>query len=206
MTTKTKGGVFKSYKIFWWADKHYCVAMQQQIQQRTQVHHHASLRRRHPKIVYEGNKQGCRKYWFPCGWLWYHQKLLPWYSWNRFRDIRSVDRGRNNNGNNRRLIADNATAAISQDEYARKYNDYSASYEKAKAELEALERKRLRQLSKADSVKRFKEMMIQTGSAPTEYSDDLWNVAVESATVWADEIITFKFKNGQEITEKIYIR
>ncbi len=105
-----------------------------------------------------------------------------------------------------RLIADNATAAISQNEYARKYNDYSASYEKAKAELEALERKRLRQLSKADSVKRFKEMMIQTGSTPTEYSDDLWNVAVESATVWADETITFKFKNGQEITEKIYIR
>lgn len=33
-----------------------------------------------------------------------------------------------------------------------------------------------------------------------EWSDDVWNVLVESATVHCDGSITFKFKNGKEIT------
>ena len=103
----------------------------------------------------------------------------------------------------KKLIEQNASTAMNQDEYARKYNDYVARFEKATADYEKLQKKKLRRLHQSDILETFAFEIFCLPDLRIEFSDRLWFNLIEHATVYGDERIVFKFKNGAEIEEEI---
>ena len=103
----------------------------------------------------------------------------------------------------KKLIEQNASTAMNQDEYARKYNDYAARFEKATAEYEKLQKQKLRRLHQSDILETFAFEIFCLPDLRIEFSDRLWLNLIDHATVYGDERIVFKFKNGAEIEEKL---
>lgn len=103
----------------------------------------------------------------------------------------------------KKLIEQNASTAMNQDEYARKYNDYVARFEKATADYEKLQKQKLRRLHQSDILETFAFEIFCLPDLRIEFSDKLWLNLIDNATVYGDERIVFKFKNGAEIEEKI---
>ena len=68
---------------------------------------------------------------------------------------------------------------------------------------EALESERLRRKEQHDRISAFAATLAGQAEMPIEFDDDLWLAAVDHATVYADETVTFTFKSGIEITEQI---
>ncbi|MEE1017265.1 MAG: hypothetical protein U0L27_06310 [Ruminococcus sp.] len=103
----------------------------------------------------------------------------------------------------KKLIEQNASTAINQEEYARKYNDYAARFEKASAEYEKLQKQKLRRLHQSDVLETFAFEIISLPDLRIEFSDRLWLNLIDRATVYGDEKIVFKFKNGAEVEEEL---
>lgn len=103
----------------------------------------------------------------------------------------------------KKLIEQNASTAMNQDEYARKYNDYAARFEKATAEYEKLQKQKLRRLHQSDILEAFAFEIFCLPDLRIEFSDRLWLNLIDTATVYGDERIVFRFKNGVEIEEKL---
>ena len=101
------------------------------------------------------------------------------------------------------VIEQNASTAMDQDEYARKYNDYAARFEKATAEYEKLQKQKLRRLHQNDILETFAFEIFCLPDLRIEFSDRLWLNLIDRATVYGDERVVFKFKNGAEIEEKL---
>ena len=64
--------------------------------------------------------------------------------------------------------------------------------------MEATKRERL---GKAKIIEGFIKDIENRPLAITEFDDKLWLTVIDKATVGRDGTITFKFKNGTEITE-----
>ena len=103
----------------------------------------------------------------------------------------------------KKLIADNAATAIDQDDCNRSYNDLSERYMKATATITKLQKHRLRQLHQRDVIETFAFEIISLPDLRIEFSDRLWLNLINTATVYGDEKIVFKFKNGAEIEEEL---
>ena len=103
----------------------------------------------------------------------------------------------------KKLIEQNASTAMNQEEYARKYNDYAARFEKATAEYEKLQKQKLRRLHQSDILETFAFEIISLPDLRIEFSDRLWLNLIDRATVYGDEKIVFKFKNGAEVEEEL---
>lgn len=103
----------------------------------------------------------------------------------------------------KKLIADNAATAMDQNEYNHTYNDLSDRYMKATATITKLQKQRLRQLHQRDVIETFAFEIISLPDLPIEFSDRLWLNLINTATVYGDEKIVFKFKNGAEIEEEL---
>lgn len=96
-------------------------------------------------------------------------------------------------------IKENAIAQQSQEEYNKKYNRLVKRYEKAVDRLN-------RATAEKDSrMQRDRELRIFIGSLEKQplvlesWDERLWISLLESATVHADNRITFRFKDGTEI-------
>ena len=103
----------------------------------------------------------------------------------------------------KKLIDQNASTAMSQNEYARKYNDYAVRFEKATAEYEKLQKQKLRRLHQSDILETFAFEIFCLPDLRIEFSDRLWLNLIDHATVYGDERIVFRFKNGAEVVEKL---
>lgn len=99
-----------------------------------------------------------------------------------------------------KMIKENARTAQNQTEYAKRYNELAARYEETKAAYDkAVERKSEKQ-TKALQLEAFIGSIEFCADTLLEWNEDIWNLLVESGTVHKDGSITFKFKNGTEIT------
>ena len=103
----------------------------------------------------------------------------------------------------KKLIEQNASTAMDQEEYARRYNDYAARFEKATEDYEKLQKQKLRRLHHSDILETFAFEIFYLPDLPIEFSDRLWLNLIDRATVYGDERIVFRFKNGVEIEEKL---
>ena len=103
----------------------------------------------------------------------------------------------------KKLIEQNASTAINQEEYARKYNDYAARFEKATEDYEKFQKQKLRRLHQSDILETFAFEIFCLPDLRIEFSDRLWLNLIDHATVYGDERIVFRFKNGAEIEEKL---
>ena len=72
-----------------------------------------------------------------------------------------------------------------------------------KKRYETLEAERQRRKEQSDRLSAFITVLEQQADIPIEFTDDLWLAAIDHATVYADETVTFTFKSGIEITEQM---
>lgn len=101
----------------------------------------------------------------------------------------------------RKAIFENAHKAVSQTEWAERNNAYLARHRKASECVDELEATKRERLGKAKIIEGFIKDIENRPLAITEFDDKLWLAVIDTATVGRDGTITFKFKNGTEITE-----
>jgi len=99
-----------------------------------------------------------------------------------------------------KTIKENARTAQSQEEYTKRYDELTARYEKTKAAYDKATETKNYKKAKALQIDAFIASLKKTSDTLLEWDDDIWNVLVESGTVYRDGSITFKFKNGTELT------
>jgi site-specific DNA recombinase len=98
------------------------------------------------------------------------------------------------------LIHDNSKVSQSQKEYEKRYNELVGKYEKVKGKVEKLTAEKVAKLSKLEILQAFIKKIETEKDVIDEFSLDLWNVVLDAAVVNNEEKITFKFKNGKEVT------
>ena len=81
--------------------------------------------------------------------------------------------------------------------------EYAARFEKATADYEKLQKQKLRCLHQSDILEAFAFEIFCLPDLRIEFSDRLWLNLIDRATVYGDECVVFKFKNGAEIEEKL---
>lgn len=100
-----------------------------------------------------------------------------------------------------KLIGKNASVAISQEDYNRKYDAYTERFEKAKAKYDKLKAKKVSRAFEADVLECFITEIKTLPELPIVFSEDLWYGIIDHVTVYEDERLVFTFKNGAEIEE-----
>ena len=104
----------------------------------------------------------------------------------------------------RRLIAENATTAIPQDEYNRKYDALVERFHTAQDRLDELQKLRITRSFQADVLECFMfEIKAIDTSLPLEYTDRFWLNLIDRVTVYEDKRLVFRFKNGTEVEETL---
>ena len=104
----------------------------------------------------------------------------------------------------KKLIAENATTAIPQDEYNRKYDALVERYHAAQDRLDELQKLRITRSFQADVLECFMfEIKAIDTTLPLEFTDRFWNNLIDRVTVYHDGRMVFRFKNGTEVTETL---
>ncbi len=96
-------------------------------------------------------------------------------------------------------IKENSVVAQSQEEYNRKYNRLARRYETALARLKAVDAERIDRAQRARAIRAFIAQIEKQPLAITEWDEELWVTLLETATVHADNRISFRFKDGTDI-------
>lgn len=103
----------------------------------------------------------------------------------------------------KKLINENASTVMKQDEYVEKYDGYTRRFNKAKAEYEKLQKSVEQRKAKAEAVSGFMFEISELDELPIEFDEKLWNWAIDTVTIYEDERLVFKFKNRTEIAERL---
>lgn len=100
----------------------------------------------------------------------------------------------------KQAIAQNASMALDQEDYAQRYNVLAQRYQKAADRHRAIEEECARRTSKRKSLNAFAAQLMGSAEKVTEFTPALWNAMVERVTVDAKGEMKFTFKNGTEIS------
>ncbi len=103
----------------------------------------------------------------------------------------------------KKLINENAANPMNQDDYIAKYDGYTNRFNSAKAEYEKLQKSIEQRQLKADVISGFMFEVSELDDLPIEFDEKLWNSVVDTVTIYKDERLVFKFKNGTEIEEQL---
>ncbi|MBQ1201465.1 MAG: hypothetical protein IIX59_05745, partial [Alistipes sp.] len=76
-------------------------------------------------------------------------------------------------------------------------------FNKAKAEYEKLHKTMEQRQLKADIISGFMFEISELDDLPIEFDEKLWNSVIDMVTVYENERLVFKFKNGAEIEEQL---
>ena len=107
-------------------------------------------------------------------------------------------------GLTKKLIAENATTAIPQDEYNRKYDALVERFHTAQDRFDELQKLRITRSFQADVLECFMfEIKSIDTSLPLEYTDRFWLNLIDRVTVYKDKRLVFRFKNGTEVEETL---
>lgn len=107
-------------------------------------------------------------------------------------------------GLTKKLIAENATTAIPQDEYNRKYDALVERYHVAQDQLDELQKLRITRSFQADVLECFMfEIKAIDTMLPLEFTDRFWNNLIDRVTVYHDGRMVFRFKDGTEVMETL---
>ena len=89
----------------------------------------------------------------------------------------------------------------SQEEYSSRYNRLVKRYEKAAERLNKATADRNARIQKSRDIRYFLDSLRKQPLAIETWDDGLWITFLDTATVYSDGSITFRFKNGTEIIE-----
>ena len=101
----------------------------------------------------------------------------------------------------KKLINANSNTPMNQNDYIKKYDSYTNRFNKAKEQFTKLQKTMEQRQLKADTIKNFINEMPKMNNLPIEFNERLWNSVIDTVTVYEDERIVFRFKNGMEIEE-----
>ncbi|HHX68918.1 MAG TPA: hypothetical protein GX708_12805, partial [Gallicola sp.] len=87
-----------------------------------------------------------------------------------------------------------------QVEFNRRYDELSAQYESEKNDLDKTLEKRAYKQAQEIKMKAYLEEIKKADNYLPEWSNDVWMIMVEKATVNRDKTITFRFTSGTEVT------
>ncbi len=97
------------------------------------------------------------------------------------------------------LIHVNARKHQSQEEYQKKYDELAAEFEKAKSQVEALQKEKQSKINQIDVLEAFVKEIESRENVIDKFSTDLWNLLIKQAIVHKDRTISFIFKNETEV-------
>lgn len=95
-----------------------------------------------------------------------------------------------------KLVQENASKIQDQDDYETRYQALAERYDKAKDELEKANDELLQKNLEAIVTK-----MEELDTVLLEWSDEIWLMLIEEAVAHENGTLTFKFKNGYNITK-----
>ena len=94
----------------------------------------------------------------------------------------------------------NARTQQDQIEFAARYEELTKEYETQKDALEKAVKEKAYKTGKTTKMRAYLEAMKQADDYLEEWSEEVWVLMIETATVYKDKTIAFKFMNGKEIT------
>ena len=101
----------------------------------------------------------------------------------------------------KRLIGENAAVPMNQDEYLRSYSAYESRFNAETAKVEELKAVRESRLKRAETLSAFMFEVREQDRLVEAFNKKLWLATVDTVIVSRDGKLTFKFKNGKEITK-----
>lgn len=100
-----------------------------------------------------------------------------------------------------KLVKENASKVQDQDDYEIRYQALTERYDKAKDELEAANDELLQKKARQKNLEAIVAKMEKLDSVLLDWSDEIWLMLIEEAVAHENGTITFKFKNGYNITK-----
>lgn len=100
-----------------------------------------------------------------------------------------------------KLVKENASKVQDQDDYEIRYQALTERYNKAKDELEKANNELLQKKTRQKNLEAIAVKMEELDSVLLEWSDEIWLTLIEEAVAHENGTITFKFKNGYNITK-----
>ncbi|MDR1692094.1 MAG: recombinase family protein [Oscillospiraceae bacterium] len=100
----------------------------------------------------------------------------------------------------RKAIYENARTAVNQTEWTKRNNAYLERHRKASERMDELEAAKRERLGKAKIIEGFIRDIASRPLVLTEFDEKLWLAVIDTATVGQDGRVTFRFRNGTEIT------
>ena len=97
------------------------------------------------------------------------------------------------------MVRKNAKTQQDQIEFAARYEELTKEYETQKTALEKAVKEKNYKTGKATKMRAYLEAMKQADDFLEKWSDEVWLLMVETATVNRDKSISFRFVNGQTI-------
>lgn len=98
-----------------------------------------------------------------------------------------------------KMVKENSVKVQDQDEYQKRYDELTKRYESTKSKLDRVLLEKSRKRSQLLRLDCFISRLKDSPYIIEEWSEELWNVLLERATVQRNKSITFQFKNGTEI-------
>jgi len=96
----------------------------------------------------------------------------------------------------KQAIAQNASMAMDQEEYAARYNALAERYQNAADRYKAIETKCASHTSQRKKLMTFTKQLVNCSEKVTEFTPSMWNAMVEKVAVNTDGTLHFTFKNG----------
>lgn len=97
-------------------------------------------------------------------------------------------------------IAANAASALNQAEYQKRYAELVARYDSAKAQLDELKAKRLKDAVRKERISRLLTTLRQSDNiAPQKFDEHLWRETVEAIIIYSLDDVRVRFCSSTEI-------
>lgn len=102
--------------------------------------------------------------------------------------------------NLRSYMEENTRQIQDQEEYNRRFNQMDAECEVTERQIKNLQKKILEQSGRKEQIKRCLAQIQECGDILTDFDNDLWNSMVESVVVSQEKVLTFRFRDGSEVS------
>lgn len=99
-----------------------------------------------------------------------------------------------------KCVNENASTAIDQDDYIKRYNALVDRYNAAKECHDKLSAEKAERIKKAKDISTYKKMLAKSKDSIETFDEKLWNYLTLHVVANSDKTMTFVFRDGMEIT------
>ena len=100
----------------------------------------------------------------------------------------------------RNAVLENARTAVNQTEWSERNNAYLERHHRASKRVDELEATKRERLGKTKLIEVFIKDIESRPLVIAEFDEKLWLAVIDTATVAQDSTMTFRFRNGSEVT------